>query len=55
MHQLAATMLDQHQDVQDLNISVGTINRSAAQMRYAWLARNVRQVWLGERAGPRHR
>src|SRR5207244_10914811 len=38
-----------------LNVSVGTVNRSAAHRWWAWLRRNVRQVWLGERARPRQR
>jgi len=38
-----------------LNVSVGTVNGSAAQRWWAWLRKNVRQVWLGERAGPRQR
>ncbi len=37
--------------VQKLN--VGTMKRSAAQISGRWLARKVRQVWLGGRAGPR--
>ena len=31
------------------NVTVGTVNRSAAQIWCAWLRRNVRQVWLGGR------
>ena len=38
-----------------LNVSVGTVNRSAAQRWCAWFRRNVRQVWLDGRIGPRQR
>ena len=39
----------------DLKVSVWTTPRSAAQIVCAWLARKVRQVWLGGRSGLRHR
>src|SRR6476620_8471055 len=37
------------------NVSVRTVSRSAARMFARWLRRNVRQDWLGGRAGPRRR
>jgi len=55
MHQLAPAMGDEDHHVQRLNASMGTVNRSAAHRWCAWLARNVRQVWLGGRLGPRQR
>jgi hypothetical protein len=59
VHQLAAAMSNDQQDVErresDVNVSVWTTNRSAAQIAWAWVVRKVRHVWLGGRWGPRHR
>ena len=55
MEQAAAVVADQEEDVQSLKVKVWTTKRSAAQMTWGWLARKVRQLWLGGRAGPRRR
>jgi len=55
VEQAAVVVADQEEDVESRNVRVWTTKKSAAQMVWAWLARKVRQLWLGGRAGPRRR
>jgi len=43
----AAALVAVQEDVQSREVKVWTTKRSAAQMTWAWLARKVRQFWLG--------
>ena len=52
LHQLASCKSDKHGTYSVCKVSVWTANRSAAQKSGRWLARKVRQIWLGGRAGP---
>ena len=52
--QFPPTVGDEHEHVQRLEREcLQTVSRSAAHRWWAWLARNVRQVWLDGLAGPR--
>ena len=51
MEQATPIVADQEEDVEGLE-GQGLKPQTAAQMARAWLARKVRQLWLGGRAGP---
>ncbi len=55
MRQFAPIVSDEHQIVERLEREGGHGQQISSQRRWAWLRRNVRQVWLGERIGPRQR